>query len=312
MALGIPTGCLQGRGASNVDVSLCHTSGLPTHRPAGLRSQMRCLAALVTEIQTARTAGRNAAELGSLRSRAQERPDLKEVESLEALWAPRSSDDSRAMLEHLQAQVAASGSSSGLNVVALSGGTGSALVAYLVASVFEESTILCIGKSAALDPVKLQRARFVADLLGLDLWELNVRTGLQPSSPRPARVESAARSERAVYSWLSAIASGAQASAAALGEGVGAAVFCGGNRSDEENPARCGLASAPELGIMSPLAELSSHEVSTLAQALGLPEWGHAEVSHMRPSWTAVQRPTQKLAKLVRTLSNGRISLAAA
>ena len=60
-------------------------------------------------------------------------------------------------------------------VVALSGGTGSALVAYLVASVFEESTILCIGKSAALDPVKLQRARFVADLLGvlpmpLALW----------------------------------------------------------------------------------------------------------------------------------------------
>lgn len=52
-------------------------------------------------------------------------------------------------------------------VVALSGGTGSALVAYLVASVFEESTILCIGKSAALDPVKLQRARFVADLLGM-------------------------------------------------------------------------------------------------------------------------------------------------
>ena len=212
---------------------------------------------------------------------------------------------------------------------------------------------------------------------GLDLWELNVRTGLQPSSPRPARVESAARSERAVYSWLSAIASGAQASAAALGEGVGAAVFCGSNRSDEENPARCGLASAPELGIMSPLAELSSQEVSSLAQvrpitmwwtfpvlniagsnpnvicrssarcsahdcesvslsiwpliypsshiqmswlrailhllqALGLPEWGHAEVSHMRPSWTAVQRPTQKLAKLVRTLSNGRISLAAA
>ena len=49
-----------------------------------------------------------------------------------------------------------------------------------------------------------------------------------------------------------------------------------------------------------------------LLQALGLPEWGHAEVSHMRPSWTAVQRPTQKLAKLVRTLSNGRISLAAA
>lgn len=40
-------------------------------------------------------------------------------------------------------------------------------MAYLVASVFEDSTILCIGKSAALQPEKLQRARFVADLLGV-------------------------------------------------------------------------------------------------------------------------------------------------
>ena len=50
----------------------------------------------------------------------------------------------------------------------------------------------------------------------------------------------------------------------------------------------------------------------TTTQALGLSDWGHPEVSHVRPSWTAVQRPTRKLAKLVRTLSKGRISLAAA
>ena len=75
----------------------------------------RCSAALVTEVQTVRTAGWSAAELGSLQRRTQERSDIKEVESLEALWAPRSSDDSRAMLEHLQAQVASSGSCSGLN-----------------------------------------------------------------------------------------------------------------------------------------------------------------------------------------------------
>ena len=56
----------------------------------------------------------------TLRSGSQERPDLKEVESLEALWAPRSSDDSRAILEHLQAQVASSGSCSGLNGESLS------------------------------------------------------------------------------------------------------------------------------------------------------------------------------------------------
>ena len=93
-----------------------------------------------------------------------------------------------------------------------------------------------------------------------------MRTGLQPGHPRPARVESAARSERAVYSWLSAISAGAHASAAALGEGVPAAVFCGSNRSDEEDPARCGLACAPELGIAAPLADLSADQVSMLAQ----------------------------------------------
>ena len=93
-----------------------------------------------------------------------------------------------------------------------------------------------------------------------------MRTGLQPGHPRPARVESAARSERAVYSWLSAISAGAHASAAALGEGVPAAVFCGSNRRDEEAPARCGLACAPELGIAAPLADLSADQVSMLAQ----------------------------------------------
>lgn len=101
---------------------------------------------------------------------------------------------------------------------------------------------------------------------GLDLWELDVRTGLQPAHPRPARVESAARSERAVYSWLNAISTGARASAAALGDTVSSAVFCGANRDDEENPARCGLACAPELGVAAPLADLSADKVSMLAQ----------------------------------------------
>ncbi len=103
-------------------------------------------------------------------------------------------------------------------------------------------------------------------LIGLELWELDLKTGSQTGNPQPARVESAARSERAVYSWLSAISSGAQASAAALGDEISAAVFCGSNRTDEENPARCGLACAPELGFATPLADLTVDEVSMLAQ----------------------------------------------
>lgn len=53
-----------------------------------------------------------------------------------------------------------------LAVVAMSGGTGSALVAYLVASVFEENTVACIAKSGSVPPEKLERARYIADLVG--------------------------------------------------------------------------------------------------------------------------------------------------
>ena len=51
-------------------------------------------------------------------------------------------------------------------VVALSGGSGSALVAYLLASVFEDSTVACIGVSPSLPEAQLQRARYTADALG--------------------------------------------------------------------------------------------------------------------------------------------------
>lgn len=51
-------------------------------------------------------------------------------------------------------------------VVALSGGTGSALVAYLVASVFEDAAVACIGRSPSLPTAHLDRARYTADALG--------------------------------------------------------------------------------------------------------------------------------------------------
>ena len=51
-------------------------------------------------------------------------------------------------------------------VVALSGGTGSALVAYLLASVFEDRAVACIGTSPSLPAAQLIRARYVADALG--------------------------------------------------------------------------------------------------------------------------------------------------
>lgn len=51
-------------------------------------------------------------------------------------------------------------------MVAMSGGTGSALLAYIVASVFDENTVACIGRSGSLPAQKLERARYTADLIG--------------------------------------------------------------------------------------------------------------------------------------------------
>lgn len=51
-------------------------------------------------------------------------------------------------------------------VVAMSGGTGSALLAYIVASVFDENTVACIGRSGSVPCERLHRARYTADLMG--------------------------------------------------------------------------------------------------------------------------------------------------
>lgn len=123
------------------------------------------------------------------------------VQSLEALWSMEDCDDARAVLEYLQRAVYAQGTSTGLNgvqpctelvhravhrsntkcsaitccaltwrvvsaVVAMSGGTGSALLAYLLASVFDENTVACIGRSGSVPAQRLERARYTADLMG--------------------------------------------------------------------------------------------------------------------------------------------------
>ena len=59
--------------------------------------------------------GPQTTEVDSSRSAKQSRPDLRDVESLEALWRPSSNDHGRASLEQLQSAVAPQGTSNGLN-----------------------------------------------------------------------------------------------------------------------------------------------------------------------------------------------------
>jgi len=63
-------------------------------------------------------------------------------------------------------------------VVALTGSRDSALVAYLVASVFEDQAVACIHKSATISVSKLQRARYTADLIGKLFYALAASTHL--------------------------------------------------------------------------------------------------------------------------------------
>ncbi len=42
-------------------------------------------------------------------------------------------------------------------------------------------------------------------------------------------------------------------------------------------------------------------------QMVGLPDWGHAEVSFSRPRWPMTRHNTPRLARLARSLSSGRL-----
>jgi len=80
--------------------------------------------------------GPQTAEVDSSHSAQQSRPDLRDVESLEALWRPSSNDDGRATLEQLQSAVAAQGSSNGLN------GTAFVFVACVLHNLLQKLTTL--------------------------------------------------------------------------------------------------------------------------------------------------------------------------
>ncbi|KAK9918384.1 hypothetical protein WJX75_003671 [Coccomyxa subellipsoidea] len=276
--------------------------------PSSLRTKdaLRCRSVLLTEVEPRRApsptipAPRLDPEVSSSVKRSQ-------VESLEALWSLNDCNDAKAVLDYLQRAVYAQGTSTGLNVVAMSGGTGSALLAYIVASVFDENTVACIGRSGSVPCERLHRARYTADLMGVDLWELDTRVAPQPKGKCAHYGETAPRSERAVYASLAAISVGAASAAADLEDGSDAVVFCGANAHDLANLARPGLRAAGDLGVLCPLADLPPEIVTALAQMVGLPDWGHAEVSFSRPRWPMTRHNTPRLARLARSLSSGRL-----
>lgn len=92
------------------------------------------------------------------------------------LEVPATRDEAVVMLERLHQETAVQGTAAGANVVAFTGGNGPALTAYLLNNLFDGSVVGCIGDTTRLPREQVEHASFVADLLGIELLEVDERT----------------------------------------------------------------------------------------------------------------------------------------
>jgi len=171
----------------------------------------------------------------------------------------------RAALEAVQAAVRAAlggggGGPAAVPVVALAGDAASAVVAAALAAACEDApaaaaymTMLAdedgVGETGD-DPAR-ERARYTADLLGLDLLEVSLAGCGAEDGPDCARP-----------SALGAVAAAAAASAGR----APCLIFCGA-----ASPA--GVAAAVAAGALCPLAGLPRGVIASVARAAGVPDW---------------------------------------
>lgn len=168
---------------------------------------------------------------------------------------PATRDEAVVLMERLQHETAAAGAVAGVNVVPFTGGSGPALLAYLLNSVFDGAVVACIGSAAHIPAEQLQHAQYVADLLGIELVEVDDQFWSQVELPH-------------------ALGADAEALCHSLAgdscEAAGITVFCGATADDvtmlcSEEPCL--------VDIKAPLAGLSRAAVNALCMAIGLPDW---------------------------------------
>jgi pyridinium-3,5-biscarboxylic acid mononucleotide sulfurtransferase len=152
-----------------------------------------------------------------------------------------------------------------LNVIAFSGGVDSTVVAAAVHSVFPDNSVACIAKSPSLAKSQLERARDVANHVGIKLMEVSTYENLDPEYIAN-RGSSCYVCKTNLYETLRSVAS---YYAEDLDREI--VLFNGTNADDRLDPTRLGLIAANEFNVYSPLDHAKKSQVREIARTMGLP-----------------------------------------
>ena len=184
----------------------------------------------------------------------------------------------QAALAAVQASVGAALVPGCLPVVAVTGDAASAVVAAALAAVAEDApaaAAFVTGEGPGAEAAR-ERARYVADLLGLELFEVDIRACALEDGP-----------DCVAPSPLAAV----RAAAAAAAGRAPCLLFCGAASA-------AGVEAAASAGALCPLAGLPPAVVAAAARAAGVPDW--ADGGEEAPSQEVV--PPSKITRTGLTL----------
>lgn len=177
--------------------------------------------------------------------------------------------DIRAQYDSLLRDVAALGTSEGVNLVAFSGGVDSSLVAKAVFDVFPANSEAVLALSPSVPRTMRESASEIAALIGIPLRTVDTAEHLDPTYIANEGM-SCYVCKSHIYMAMKAVAEEAQKR---LGTVL---LFNGNNAEDLQDATRVGIRAAREHAVRSPLERFTKQEVRALSRHAGLPNWATA------------------------------------
>ena len=175
--------------------------------------------------------------------------------------------DMKTQYQSLLLDIADSGTPTGSNCVAYSGGVDSALVACAVHEVFPDRSLAIMAISASVSRTMRETAELIAAHIGIPLRL--VRTD---ETNNPVYVANEGMScyicKTGIYQAMRAVQSNVS--------GDDVRIFNGTNSEDLLDPTRVGLLAAREYSVLSPLSRFTKQEIRLMSKLVGLPNWNAA------------------------------------